>query len=241
MRDAMPPPSCRQGPVRQVMRVTHDREAGPTPGPGRGERVLRGWTSQPSRLVGLAGREGRTPQESLVADMLTAVGLAFREQVPLVVGHERLIFDFIVERAFLVECSYSDSSCTRAWDFHRQRLAYLDYKFRVARRVGTVSTVALLEAPRCVTPTFPYPDMRCHLTSTDHIVTTIPDLGTLLINLLHDHPMTAQIETNQEGLERWLSAGQAPRRQTRRTVVRMHRTEALGECRDEAHGRQRRR
>jgi hypothetical protein len=207
----------------------------------RAERAKRQWTAQPSRLVGLAERELRTPQESLVANMLAAVGFQFREQVPLAVGRERVIFDFLVEQTFLLECCYSQAPCSRAWDFLRVRLAYLDYKFRLARKVWTVSAVALLEAPRCVTPAFPYPDMRSHLTSTDHIVTTIPELGTLLINLLHDYPVSAQGRAEQQGLERWLSAGQTPRRQTRRTAVRMQQTEALGESRDEEHARERRR
>jgi len=160
------------------------------------------------KLVGLAKRQQRTPQESLVASLLRELGFRFREQVPMVVSREKLIFDFLVGDRVLVECMVcGKTNHIRAWNTLRNRLIYLDYKFRLAKHVGTFTTVALLEATTCPRSAFPYPQTVSNLAATDYVITTLLKLGQLLIDLLSADPIAAQARIAQKDLEKWLNGG----------------------------------
>ena len=161
----------------------------------------------------------RTPQESLTASLLRELGLGFREQWLLVVEGERLLFDFLVEERVLLECMECTSNNTdRAWGILRRRLVYLDFKFRLAKETGTFTTVALTEASACPRPRFPFPKTLAHLHSTDHVATTLPGLGVLLIDLMAGNTTAAQHPIAQEMLTRWLASGKetSPSREKRR-------------------------
>jgi hypothetical protein len=160
----------------------------------------------------VAARPSRTVQEALVADMLRALGFRFREQWVLEACGEGLIFDFLVEERVLVECSYSNQRIAyAAWEMLKRRAAYYDYKFRLAKQVGTFTTVSLLEVPGVVrpgeTPVFPFPQTARNYQWTDHIVTAIPALGEQLIALDLASGLDAQPILPLEGLSRWLAAG----------------------------------
>ena len=163
----------------------------------------------------VAARPSRTVQEALVADMLRAVGFQFREQWVLEACGEGLIFDFFVEERVLVECSYSNQRIAyAAWEMLKRRAAYYDYKFRLAKQVGTFTTVSLLEVPNVArpgeTPVFPFPQTARNYQWTDRILTTIPALGELLIALDLTSGPDAQPILPQEGLNRWLTKGTLP-------------------------------
>jgi len=142
--------------------------------------------------------------------MLRAVGFKFRDQWVLEACGEGLIFDFLVEERVLVECSYSNQHIAyAAWEMLKRRAAYYDYKFRLAKQVGTFTTITLLEVPNVArsgeTPVFPFPQTARNYQSTNRIVTTIPALGELLIELNLTSGPDAQPILPQEGLDRWLS------------------------------------
>jgi hypothetical protein len=172
----------------------------------------------------VAARPSRTVQEALVADMLRAVSFRFREQWVLEACGEGLIFDFLVEERVLVECSYSNQHIPyAAWEMLKRRAAYYDYKFRLAKQVGTFTTISLLEVPGVVrpgeTPVFPFPQTARNYQWTDHIVTTIGALGEQLIALDLASGLDAQPTFPQEELSRWLATGTQPesRKPRRRT------------------------
>lgn len=164
----------------------------------------------------MAARPSRTVQEALVADMLRAVGFRFREQWVLEACGEGLIFDFLVEERVVVECSYSNQRIAyAAWEMLKRRAAYYDYKFRLAKQVGTFTSISLLEVPGVVrpgeTPVFPFPQTARNYQWTDHIVTTIPAMGEQLIALDLTSEPVAQPTLPQEELSRWLAAGTHPK------------------------------
>jgi hypothetical protein len=164
-----------------------------------------------SFLAAMAARSLRTAQEELVADMLRSVGFHFHEQWVLTACGEGMIFDFLVEQRVLVECSSSSHpNCYNAWQVLKRRAAFFDYKFRLAKRVGTFTTISLLEATNCTGPRttteFPFIQTARNLESTNHIVTSIPVLGELLINLDVQSGFEAQPSVSHAHLDAWLSA-----------------------------------
>jgi hypothetical protein len=156
-------------------------------------------------VASLRHRPWRTTQESLIASLLRDLDYQYQEQWLLVVDAERLLFDFLVEDRILLECMECTSpQYAQAWGTLRRRLTYLDFKFRLAKTVGTFTTIILTEAPACPRPAFPYPQTLTHLAATDYVVTSLPQLGDLLIHQLATEPVTAQSVSAQEYVDRWL-------------------------------------
>ncbi len=165
---------------------------------------------------GMARRPQRTPQEIEVTSMLSSVGFSHKEQWVLEACGEGLIFDFFIEERILVECTYSaKAKCWSAWGWLKCRATYHDYKFRLAKEVGTFITISLLEntgklrsgAPR----KFPYPQTVSNLLWTDHVVSSVLSLGELLIRLGVKGGSEARPIIEQEGLDQWLATGTHPK------------------------------
>ncbi len=175
---------------------------------GRSPRRKHPPLAEQSRIASLAKREVRTVQESLVAEMLEAVGFQFREQWLLRTAGEALVFDFLVEGRVLVECTQSTHrNCSRAWTTLWRRAVYLDYKHRLAKEVGSFTTMTLLEVSHCkhhekraLTP-----ERIANLTYTDYVVTTIPALGEHLIGVLNSETGDPIPRWQARGLSRWLN------------------------------------
>ncbi len=160
------------------------------------------------RIACLTKRESRTVQESLVAEMLGAVGFGFREQWLLRTGGEALVFDFLVEGRVLVECTQSTHrNCSRAWTVLWRRAIYLDYKFRLAKEVGSFTTAILLEVSHCghYQKKVLTPERVANLTYTDHLVTTIPALGEHLIGAVNAGGGDPVPSWQAQSLSRWLN------------------------------------
>lgn len=164
------------------------------------------------RISGLTQREGRTVQESLIAQMLEAIGLSFREQWLLRTAGESMVFDFLVEDGVLVECSQSiKRNCSNAWTTLWRRAIILNYKFRLAKDTGSFTTIALLEASHCeeyqhraLTP-----KRIANLTCTDYIVTSIPALGECLIEVINAFGSDPIPTWQAKAMERWVCAGKS--------------------------------
>lgn len=160
------------------------------------------------RISCLTKREAHTVQESLVAEMLEAVGFGFREQWLLRTAGEALVFDFLVEKRVLVECTQSTHrNCSRAWTTLWQRAIYLDYKHRLAKDVGSFATATLLEVSHCAhyQKRILTPERVANLTYTDHIVTTIPALGERLIEAVNAGGGDSVPSWQAGSLSRWLN------------------------------------
>lgn len=165
---------------------------------------------------GMARRPQRTSQEIEVTSMLTSVGFAFKEQWVLEACGEGLIFDFFIEERVLVECTYSArSKCWSAWQWLKCRATYHDYKFRLAKEVGTFTTISLLENTGKLRPgdpqKFPYPQTVRNLLWTDYVVSSVLSLGESLIRLGVRGGSEAKPVIQQEGLDQWLAKGTQPK------------------------------
>ncbi|MFX1474181.1 MAG: hypothetical protein ACFFCO_01720 [Promethearchaeota archaeon] len=175
---------------------------------GRTKRGTSPSGAEQGRIACLTKRESRTVQESLVAEMMEAVGFGFREQWLLRTAGEALVFDFLVEGRVLVECTQSTHrNCSRAWTVLWQRAIYLDYKFRLAKEAGSFTTMTLLEVSHCghYQKRVLTQERLATLTHTNYLVTTIPALGEHLIGVLNSETGDPVPSWQAESLSRWLN------------------------------------